>query len=62
MLSRNYSYVNANGKRVYGAAANNHDIYTIHGGIENFTKNYINLGFGLAIMYIIPRLIIKHLQ
>lgn len=31
-----YSYINKNGKKVSGAAATLHAIYTIHGGLQNY--------------------------
>ena len=35
-----YSYVNENGKRVTGAAATSHEIYTVHGGVAEY-NDYI---------------------
>lgn len=31
-----YSYINKNGKKVSGAAATSHVIYTVHGGLQNY--------------------------
>ena len=31
-----YSYVNENGKKVNGAAATLHEIYTVNGGLQNY--------------------------
>lgn len=31
-----YSYINKNGKKVSGAAATSHEIYTVHGGLQNY--------------------------
>ena len=35
-----YSYLNKDGKRVTGAAATSHEIYTVHGGIAEY-NDYI---------------------
>lgn len=41
----NYSYINDAGKKISGAAATLHEIYTVHGGLQNYHdfigKNYI---------------------
>lgn len=33
-----YSYINENGKEIFGAAANNHFIYTLCGGVNGYNK------------------------
>lgn len=46
-----FSYINDNGKRVFGAAAFMHYVYTVMGGVleyndevgEKYVKNFINL-------------------
>ena len=46
-MSLDFSYVNNNGKKVNGAAAFNHYVYTVKGGIENYNneigEEYIKL-------------------
>lgn len=32
----NYSYINKHGKKVNGTAATLHEIYTVHGGLQNY--------------------------
>lgn len=32
----NYSYINQNGKKISGAAATLHEIYTVNGGLQNY--------------------------
>lgn len=35
-----YSYINEDGKRVTGAAATSHEIYSVHGGVAEY-NDYI---------------------
>ena len=52
-MQMSYSYYNASGKLISGAAANNHKTYTIHGGsVQQWlnTVTYAVTGLTLAYM------------